>query len=64
MAMLRFPGSWGEAIMPVTLLFAESFAVWGERCWRNRSYSCVNYYYFYPYYRGECSPVNSLGKWP
>lgn len=53
---------WGVAVTPADSLFAQSFEVWGERLWRNISYSCVNYYYFYHYYRGERSPVNSLGK--
>lgn len=47
---------------PAGLLFAQSFEIWGERRWRNISHSCVNYYYFYHYYREECSLVNSLGK--
>lgn len=62
MVTLRLPGSQGEAVMPAGLLLAQGSEVWQETRWRNISYSCVNYYYFYRYCRRECSPVKSLGK--
>ena len=58
----RLPRLAGTTGKPADLLFAQSFEIWGERRWRNISHSCVNYYYFYHYYRKEHSLVNSLGK--